>query len=73
MWTFENPPVEYFKKTYNFDATEAWLEDARKSALRFASWCSASFISKNGLILTNQHCSRDVVASIMKENENFFF
>ena len=71
MWTFENPPVEYFKEAYNFDATEDWMDDARKSALRFASWCSASFISENGLILTNHHCSRGTVASVMKEDENF--
>lgn len=71
MWTFENPPVEYFKEAYNFDATEEWMEDARKSALRFASWCSGSFISESGLILTNHHCSRGVVASVMKEGENF--
>ena len=71
MWTFENAPVEYFKEAYGFDATEDWLDDARKSALRFASWCSASFISENGLILTNHHCSRGVVASVMKEGENF--
>ncbi|MCB0497676.1 MAG: S46 family peptidase [Cyclobacteriaceae bacterium] len=71
MWTFENPPVDYFKEAYGFVATEEWLEDARKSALRFASWCSASFISENGLILTNHHCSRGVVASVMKEGENF--
>ena len=71
MWTFENPPVEYFKEAYGFDATEEWLDDARKSALRFSTGCSASFISENGLILTNHHCSRGVVASVMRESENF--
>jgi len=71
MWTFENPPTKYFKEAYHFDATKEWLEDARKSALRFASWCSASFISENGLILTNHHCSRSVIASVMKKGENF--
>ena len=71
MWTFENAPVDYFKEAYNFEATDAWLEDARKSALRFASWCSASFISDNGLILTNHHCSRGVAAKVMQADENF--
>ena len=42
MWTFENAPVEYFQEAYNFTPTDEWLEDVRKSALRFASWCSAS-------------------------------
>jgi hypothetical protein len=71
MWTFENAPVDYFKEAYNFDATDEWLEDARKSALRFGSWCSGSFISENGLILTNHHCSRGVAASVMNPDENF--
>lgn len=71
MWTFENAPVDYFKEAYNIDATDAWLEDARKSALRFASWCSGSFISPDGLILTNHHCSRGVAADVMKPDENF--
>lgn len=71
MWTFENPPVKYLTETYKFTPDAAWLEDARKSALRFASWCSASFISENGLIMTNHHCSRSVTASVMKEGENF--
>ncbi len=71
MWTFENPPVEYFQEAYGFTSTKEWLEDIRMSALRFASWCSASFISGNGLVMTNHHCSRSVAASVMKEDENF--
>lgn len=71
MWTFENPPVEYFQEAYGFTPTQEWLEDIRMSALRFASWCSASFISGNGLVMTNHHCSRSVAASVMKEGENF--
>ena len=71
MWTFENPPLEYFKEAYDFQPDAAWMEDARKSALRFATWCSASFVSADGLIMTNHHCSRGVVASVMQEDENF--
>jgi hypothetical protein len=71
MWTFEHPPVAYFEEAYGFKPSEEWMEDVRKSALRFASWCSASFISGQGLIMTNHHCSRSVTASVMKEGENF--
>jgi len=71
MWTFENPPVAYFQEAYGFTPTEEWMEDIRKSAIRFASWCSGSFVSESGLIMTNHHCSRSVVASVMKEGENF--
>ncbi|MEM6963728.1 MAG: S46 family peptidase [Bacteroidota bacterium] len=71
MWTFENLPLDYFEKTYGFRPTEKWIESARMSSLRFASWCSASFVSPNGLIMTNHHCSRDVVTALQKEGESF--
>ncbi len=71
MWTFENPPKEWFKEAYGFEADDAWFDSVRKSSLRFATWCSASFVSESGLIMTNHHCSRDVVAALQKEGENF--
>lgn len=71
MWTFENPPKEWFKEAYQFDPGDAWFDDVRQSALRFATWCSAAFVSPDGLIMTNHHCSRDVVTDLQKEGENF--
>lgn len=71
MWTFENPPTEWFKEAYDIDADQAWFDNVRKSSLRFATWCSASFVSPNGLIMTNHHCSRDVANGVQKEGENF--
>ncbi|MCB0650709.1 MAG: S46 family peptidase [Saprospiraceae bacterium] len=71
MWTFEYAPLDYFEKTYDFRPDEAWLEHARMSALRFSSYCSASFISANGLVMTNHHCSRGEVGSVMGEGEDF--
>lgn len=71
MWTFENPPKEWLKETYGMDVKDEWFDYVRKSSLKFASWCSASFISENGLIMTNHHCSRDVVTKLQKEGENF--
>lgn len=71
MWTFEFPPVEYFEQTYQFSPDDKWFEEVRLSALRFANWCSASFISSNGLVLTNHHCSRDVALKVQRTGENF--
>jgi len=61
MWTFENPPLEYFEQTYDFRPTEEWLEKVQKSALKFGRGCSASFISEDGLIMTNHHCIRGIL------------
>jgi hypothetical protein len=71
MWTFEYAPLDYFEKTYDFRPDEAWLEHVRMSSLKFASYCSASFISANGLVMTNHHCSRGEVGKVMREGEDF--
>ncbi|MBR9975234.1 MAG: S46 family peptidase [Bacteroidetes bacterium] len=70
MWTFDYPPLEYFKDEYNFNADEQWMNDVRMSALRFATWCSASFVSADGLVMTNHHCGRDPVDQVSQEGEN---
>ncbi len=70
MWTFDSPPVEYFQEAYGFRPTQEWLDNVRMSALRFANYCSASFVSAEGLIMTNHHCARQSVEQVSKEGEN---
>ena len=67
MWTFENPPLDYFEKTYNFRPSDEWLDKVQKSALKFGRGCSASFISEDGLIMTNHHCIRSVLRDLSTE------
>ncbi|MDT8323728.1 MAG: S46 family peptidase, partial [Bacteroidota bacterium] len=70
MWTFDRPPTEYFTQTYGFTPEQAWYDDVRMSALRFANHCSASFISAEGLVMTNYHCGIDAVISVTGEDED---
>jgi len=70
MWTFDFPPNDYFDKTYNFNPSQEWLDDVRLSALRFGFGCSASFISEDGLILTNYHCSYGQLDDLQKPGED---
>ncbi len=70
MWTFEHAPVDYFEKTYGFKATQEWLEDVKLSAIRFGNGCSASFISEDGLVMTNHHCGRGYVTSVTRQGED---
>ena len=69
MWTFEFPPVDYLSDTYGFEADEAWFERARLGALRIPG-CSASFVSPNGLVLTNHHCAREFVSQVSGDGES---
>ncbi|MDX1493244.1 MAG: S46 family peptidase [Longimicrobiales bacterium] len=69
MWTFEFPPVEYLAETYGLRPDEAWFEKARMGALRIPN-CSASFVSPNGLVMTNHHCAREFVTQVSAPGEN---
>jgi hypothetical protein len=70
MWTFDNPPVDYFAEAYGFRPSKEWLDHVRMSALRFATYCSASFVSADGLVMTNHHCGRESVSQVEKEGED---
>jgi hypothetical protein len=58
MWLFNNPPLKQFKEKYQFEPTPQWLEHLQKSSVRFNSGGSGSFISANGLGITNHHVAR---------------
>jgi hypothetical protein len=68
MWTFDFPPVDYFKKTYGFAPDKAWFDKARLGTLRLPG-CTASFISEDGLLMSNHHCARGALAAVAKEGE----
>jgi Peptidase S46 len=58
MWTFDNPPLKLLKQKYNFVPTQAWLDHLRLSSVRLNDGGSGSFVSPNGLLLTNHHVAR---------------
>jgi hypothetical protein len=55
MWTFDNPPLKQLKDKYGFTPTQAWLDHVRLSSVRFNDGGSGSFVSPNGLTITNHH------------------
>lgn len=71
MWTFDYPPKDFFKTTYGFEADDKWFEEVRLASLRFASYCTASFVSADGLVMTNHHCARESGTEVQKEGEDF--
>ena len=58
MWTFDNPPIKLLKEKYGFTPTQAWLDHLRLSSVRLNDGGSGSFVSPDGLLLTNHHVAR---------------
>jgi hypothetical protein len=61
MWTFEHFPAAQMKAAYGWAPDAAWLDHVRLSSLAVAGGCSASFISGDGLVMTNHHCARECI------------
>jgi hypothetical protein len=60
MWPLQLLPAA-LRQHYGTELTPEWLARVRDASVRLAS-CSGSFVSANGLLLTNQHCVRDCLA-----------
>jgi len=71
MWLFSNPPREHLKKKYGFDATDQWLDHVRLSSVRFNSGGSGSFVSADGLVMTNHHVGADDLQKLSDEKHDY--
>jgi hypothetical protein len=64
MWTFNNVPRAEIKKKYGFEVTDEWLNKVRLASVRFNNGGSGSFVSPNGLVLTNYHIVENIVSEV---------
>ncbi|WP_417620357.1 S46 family peptidase [Parasphingorhabdus sp.] len=66
MWTFDAFPTGQMREAYGWAPDKAWLDRVQAASVRLTGGCSASFVSSQGLILTNHHC----VASCLYQNSD---
>lgn len=71
MWTFDNPPVKQLQKKYDFEPSQKWLDHIRLSSVRFMDGGSGSFISPDGLVLTNHHVAVGQLQKMSGEDRNY--
>ena len=71
MWPFNNIPREEIKKKYGFDVTDEWLKKVQLASVRFNNGGSGSFVSPNGLVLTNYHIVEDFVGELSTAQKDY--
>ncbi len=64
MWTLDNLPAKAIQKSAGFTPDATWVKKVMQSSARLGNGCSGSFVSKDGLVLTNHHCVRDCVQEL---------
>lgn len=70
MWTFDNPPRKHWKERYSFEPSDAWLEHVRLASVRVEG-SSGSFVSPNGLLMTNQHVASGQLQKLSTGERNY--
>jgi hypothetical protein len=70
MWTFDNPPAAAIEQKYGTKLDDAWLDRVREATVRLETGCTGSFISGDGLILTNHHCAEECIVQNSSEGND---
>src|SRR5687768_484386 len=71
MWTFNNVPRAEIKRKYGFEITDDWLKKVQKASVRFNNGGSGSFVSPDGLVLTNYHIVEDIVSEVSTPQKDY--
>lgn len=72
MWVFDNLPLKQLKEKYGFEPTQAWIDQLRGSAVRFNNGGSGSFVSADGLVMTNHHVGADTLQKLSTKEKDYY-
>lgn len=71
MWLLNKLPREQLKEKFDFEPTDEWIEHIQRSSVRISAGGSASFVSANGLLMTNHHVASDIIADLSDEKNDY--
>jgi V8-like Glu-specific endopeptidase len=71
MWLLNGFPSDKVGKEFGFTPDQAWLDNVRLSSARIAQGCSASFVSPNGLVMTNHHCAHTCLEQLSTKQQDY--
>src|SRR3954467_15230347 len=71
MWTYDNFPSKKVQQKYGFSPDAQWLSEAQLSSVRLAGGCSGSFVSPEGLVMTNHHCAHSCIEQLSTKEKDF--
>jgi hypothetical protein len=71
MWLFNNPPKQTLKDKYQFEPDDAWFTHLQRSSVRFNNGGSGSFVSSEGLVMTNHHVGADAIQKLSAEGKDY--
>lgn len=70
MWLL-NAPLPQLEANHGFKPDAAWLEHVQKASVRFTNGGSGSFVSPDGLIITNHHVAQDAIYKLSSKDHNY--
>lgn len=71
MWPLNHLPREQLESKYSFDPSDAWVDHVRRSCVRVGAGGSASFVSPDGLLMTNHHVASDYISDLSDESHDY--